>query len=83
MNNKELPAETAADSSTEAEVTPSSQTIANAPVGSSLFVHSFTIEKSKTNPGCQFLVAHTPNGSFTVCGNFYDCRYLKPFNPND
>lgn len=37
MNNKERSAETAADSSTEAQVTPSSQTIANALVGSSTF----------------------------------------------
>lgn len=36
MNNKDLSAETKADSSIEADVTTSSQTIANAPVGSSL-----------------------------------------------
>lgn len=35
MNNNELPAEAGADSSTEAQVTPLSQTIANALVGSS------------------------------------------------
>lgn len=82
--SKSIPsAGTKAENSNVAEDATSRPAIANALVGSSLFVHSFTIEKSKTNPGCLMLVAHTPQGSFSVGGNYYDCRYVKPFNPND
>jgi len=80
MNSKECPAEIGADSTTAAEVTPSSQTIANALVGSSLIGQIGVLTKRQTNRayfseipvGTKFIIVakHTDMPAYELTGYF-------------